>query len=154
MTTTAHYLIVGGGMTADAAVKGIREHDGEGAIVLVGEEQHPPYARPPLTKGLWQGSPEEKIWRGTEEAGADLRLGRRIVSLDLDGRRATDDQGEEYAWEKLFLATGGRPRTLPESDGVVYYRTLDDYRRVRELAPDGAHVVVIGGGFIGSELSA
>ena len=128
MTTTARYLIVGGGMTADAGVKGIREHDGEGAIVLVGEEQHPPYARPPLTKGLWQGSPEEKIWRGTAEAGADLRLRRRIASLDVEGRRATDDQGEDYAWEKLLLATGGRPRTLAESDGVVYYRTLDDFR--------------------------
>ena len=57
------YLIVGGGMTADAAVKGIREHDVDGSIVLVGAETHPPYKRPPLTKGLWSGGDEAKIWK-------------------------------------------------------------------------------------------
>jgi len=151
---STRYLIVGGGMTGDAAVKGIRERDADGSIVLVSAEQHPPYARPPLTKGLWSGADEGKIWRGTEDAGADLRLGRRIVSLDLDGRRATDDAGDEYAWEKLLLATGGRPRTIPGTDGVVYYRTLDDYRAVRARVHEGARVVVIGGGFIGSEIEA
>ena len=151
---STRYLIVGGGMTGDAAVKGIRERDADGAIVLVGAEPHPPYARPPLTKGLWSGSDEAKIWRGTEAAGADLRLGRRIVSLDLDGRRAIDDAGDEYAWEKLLLATGGRPRTIPGIDGVVYYRTLDDYREVRARAHSGTRVIVIGGGFIGSEIAA
>ena len=92
---STRYLIVGGGMTGDAAVKGIREHDADGSIVLVGAEQDPPYARPPLTKGLWAGTDEMKIWRGTAEKGADLRLGRRIVSVDLDERRAIDDAGEE-----------------------------------------------------------
>ena len=66
---STRYLIVGGGMTADAAVKGIRERDADGSIVLVGAEQHPPYARPPLTKGLWSGGDEAKIWRGTEKRG-------------------------------------------------------------------------------------
>jgi 3-phenylpropionate/trans-cinnamate dioxygenase ferredoxin reductase subunit len=152
--TAARYLIVGGGMTGDAAVKGIRDHDTDGTIVLVGAEQHEPYARPPLTKGLWKGADEAKIWRGTAEAGADLRLGRRIGSLDLAARTATDDAGEVYEWEKLLLATGGRPRTIPGAEGVVYYRTLDDYRQVRDRAGEGTHVVVIGGGFIGSELAA
>ena len=115
---STRYLIVGGGMTGDAAVKGIRERDADGSIVLVGAEQHPPYARPPLTKGLWAGADEAKIWRGTEEAGAVLRLGRRIVSLDLDRHLATDDRGEQYGWEKLLLATGGRPRTIPGTEGV------------------------------------
>jgi NADPH-dependent 2,4-dienoyl-CoA reductase/sulfur reductase-like enzyme len=147
-------LIVGGGMTGDAAVKGIRQHDTHGSIVLVGAEPYPPYARPPLTKGLWAGSDEAKIWRGTEEAGSMLRLGRRIVSLDLDTHRAIDDRGEEYGWEKLLLATGGRPRTIPGADGVFYFRTLDDYRAVRERVHEGASAVLIGGGFIGSELAA
>ena len=151
---STRYLIVGGGMTADAAVKGIREHDADGSIVLVSAERHPPYARPPLTKGLWSGADEAKIWRGTEAAGADLRLGRSIVSLDLDLRSATDDAGDEYTWEKLLLATGGRPRTIPGTDGVVYYRTLDDYRAVRARTHAGARAVVIGGGFIGSEIAA
>ena len=151
---STRYLIVGGGMTGDAAVKGIRERDAEGSIVLVGAEQHPPYARPPLTKGLWAGGDEAKIWRGTDQAGAVLRLGRRIVSLDLDAHRATDDLGEEYGWEKLLLATGGRPRTIPGAEGVVYFRTLDDYRDVRARMHEGASAIVIGGGFIGSELAA
>src|SRR6266849_10342935 len=98
---TSRYLIVGGGMTADAAVQGIRERDPDGAITLVGEEPHPPYKRPPLTKGLWKGGEEAKIWKGTEERGAEVVLGRRIVSLDLEAQRATDDAGGEYAYEKL-----------------------------------------------------
>jgi NADPH-dependent 2,4-dienoyl-CoA reductase/sulfur reductase-like enzyme len=153
--TDYRYLIVGGGMTADAACRGIREHDSDGSIGLVGEDPEPPYSRPPLTKALWQGKPEDVIWRGTADLGVDLRLGRRIVELDLDARRATDDAGESYAYERLLLATGGRPRRLPEADpGVVYFRTLADYRRLRAEAPDGASAVVVGGGFIGSELAA
>jgi NADPH-dependent 2,4-dienoyl-CoA reductase/sulfur reductase-like enzyme len=149
------YLIVGGGMTGDSAVKGIREHDADGSITLVGAEPHEPYKRPPLTKGLWKGGDEAKIWRGTAEHGADLRLSTRIVDLDLDARRATDDKGREYAYEKLLLATGGSPRRLGgDDDAVVYYRTLDDYRAVRARATEDAHIVVIGGGFIGSELAA
>jgi NADPH-dependent 2,4-dienoyl-CoA reductase/sulfur reductase-like enzyme len=152
---TTRYLIVGGGMTAGAACKGIREHDADGPITLVGSESHAPYKRPPLTKGLWSGGDEAKIWLGTGDLGVDLALGRRIVSLDLGSRRATDDAGEEYSYEKLLLATGGTPRRLPSSNGdVVYFRTLDDYHRVRERATDGASFVVIGGGFIGSELAA
>jgi 3-phenylpropionate/trans-cinnamate dioxygenase ferredoxin reductase component len=151
---STRYLIVGGGMTGDAAVKGIREHDPDGSIVLVGAEPHPPYARPPLSKKLWSGGDEAKIWRGTEEAGADLHLARRIVSLDLDARTATDDAGELYGWEKLLLATGGRPRTIPDSDGVIYFRTLEDYRLLRARVEAGGSAVVIGGGFIGSEIAA
>ena len=150
---TTHYLIVGAGMTGDMAAKAIREHDPNGAVTLVGAEPHPPYTRPLLTKGLWQGAPEEKVWRQPAD-DVELRTGRRIVSLDPAAHRATDDAGEEYAWEKLLLATGARPRTIPGADGVVWFRTLDDYRSVRERATEGAHFVVIGGGFVGSELAA
>ena len=149
------YLIVGGGMTADAAVKGIREHDVDGSIVLVGAEPHPPYKRPPLTKGLWSGGDEAKIWKNTADAGAEVILGRRIVSLDLAARRATDDQGDDYRYEKVLLATGGTPRRLGGGDDeVIYYRTLDDFRKLKQITEGGANVVVIGAGFIGSELAA
>ena len=151
---STRYLIVGGGMTGDAAAKSIREHDADGSIALVGDDPQPPYKRPPLTKGLWSGGDEAKIWCGTADAGVELRLGRRIAAIDVDARRATDDRGEEYAWEKLLLATGGRPRELDGAAGVVYFRTLDDYRRVRAQAVEGARFVVIGGGFIGSEIAA
>ena len=149
------YLIVGGGMTGDAAVKGIRQHDADGEVTLVGEEAQAPYARPPLSKGLWKGKDEASIGRGTEEHGVDLKLGRKIVSLDLDAKQATDDAGETYDYDRLLLATGGAPRQFPGApEGVIYFRTLDDYRRLRDAAADGRHAVVIGGGFIGSELAA
>jgi 3-phenylpropionate/trans-cinnamate dioxygenase ferredoxin reductase component len=149
------YLIIGGGMTGDAAAKAIRERDGDGSIAVVGEEQHPPYARPPLSKALWKGKEEDSIWRGTEEHGVALKLGRRIVSLDPDAHTATDDRGEAYEYERALLATGGRPRKLANApDDVVYFRTLDDYRRLRERTADGGSAVVIGGGFIGSEIAA
>jgi 3-phenylpropionate/trans-cinnamate dioxygenase ferredoxin reductase component len=152
---TTKYLIVGGGMTAAAAVEGIRAHDGEGGIVVVGAEPHPPYKRPLLSKKLWSGGAEEKLWYDAALDSADLRTSRRIVELDLDARRAKDDQGDEYAFEKVLLATGGTPRRLAGNDGeVVYFRTLDDYRGLRAAAEGGGHVVVIGGGFIGSELAS
>jgi 3-phenylpropionate/trans-cinnamate dioxygenase ferredoxin reductase subunit len=142
-------------MTADAACRGIRDHDESGSIGVVGAEPDPPYARPPLTKGLWQGKDEETVWRGTADLGVELYLGRRITRLDLEGRTAVDDQGESYGYERLLLATGGSPRRLPSGKGdVVYYRTVADYRRVRATAAEGARFVVIGGGFIGSELAA
>ncbi|HJQ49446.1 MAG TPA: FAD-dependent oxidoreductase [Gaiellaceae bacterium] len=149
------YLIVGGGLTADSACRGIRKFDPNGRILIVGEEPHLPYLRPPLSKALWKGGEESAIWRGTAKLGVDLRLGRRIVALDLDAHSTTDDRGESYGYEKLLLATGGRPRRLPfGGEDVVYFRTLDDYRRLRALADGGARFCVIGGGFIGSELAA
>ena len=149
------YLVVGGGMTGDAVCQGIRNVDPDGSIGLVGEEPDPPYKRPPLTKGLWSGGAEEKIWRNTADRGVDLRLGRRVVRIDPAAGTAVDDAGAEYRYERLILATGGRPRRLPQGgDGVVYFRTLADYRHVRALSEEGARFVVIGGGFIGSELAA
>jgi NADPH-dependent 2,4-dienoyl-CoA reductase/sulfur reductase-like enzyme len=142
-------------MTGDAACKGIRSIDPDGSIALVGDEPDPPYARPPLTKGLWLGKEESSIWRGTEDEGVDLHLGRTIVSLDLDAHTATDDRGDTYGYDRLLLATGGRPRHLPGApEGVVHYRTLADYHTLRAAAAEGTRVAVIGGGFIGSELAA
>jgi len=149
------YLIVGAGLTADSACKAIREHDPEGAILVIGEEPHPPYLRPPLSKARWKGGHESAIWRGTDTLDVELLLGRRIVGLDLDERTVTDDIGSRYGYERLLLATGGSPRRLSfGGDDVIYFRTLEDYRRLRSLAMGGARACVIGGGFIGSEIAA
>jgi NADPH-dependent 2,4-dienoyl-CoA reductase/sulfur reductase-like enzyme len=154
MMEQSRYLIVGGGLTADAACKGIREVDPDGTIMLVGEEAYAPYARPPLSKGLWKGDAESTIWRGTARLGVDVRLRRRIIALDLREQVATDGEGQRYGYDRLLLATGGRPRRLPFGDDVIYFRTFDDYRHLRTLADHGSRFVVIGGGFIGSEIAA
>jgi NADPH-dependent 2,4-dienoyl-CoA reductase/sulfur reductase-like enzyme len=152
---TTRYLIVGGNLTADAACAGIRDADPDGPITVVGEDPHPPYLRPPLSKGLWKGDDESTIWRGTADLGVELVPGRRVVTLDLEGSTARDDRGETYSYERLLLATGGRPRRLPfGGEDVVYFRTVDDYRRLRALSDGSASAVVIGGGFIGSEIAA
>jgi 3-phenylpropionate/trans-cinnamate dioxygenase ferredoxin reductase component len=149
------YLIVGGGMTADAAAQAIHEVDPKGSIGLVSAEPHPPYDRPPLSKALWKGEPEEKIWRKTALTGAALHLGRRVTAIDPRGRSVTDDHGTIYRFKKLLLATGGAPRQLPlKTDQIIYYRTLDDYRRLRALAGHDVRFAVMGGGFIGSEVAA
>jgi NADPH-dependent 2,4-dienoyl-CoA reductase/sulfur reductase-like enzyme len=149
------YLIVGGGMTAAAAVQGIREVDPGGSIGLISAEGRPPYDRPPLSKGLWKGKPLESIWRLSESHGIALHLGRTVRHLDPQNKRVTDDQGTVSGYSKLLLATGGAPRHLPFGDEqIIYFRTLDDYERLRALTRTGQHFAVIGGGFIGSELAA
>jgi NADPH-dependent 2,4-dienoyl-CoA reductase/sulfur reductase-like enzyme len=89
-------------------------------------------------------------------AGAELVLGRRITAIDANAKRLTDDRGVTYQYERLLLATGGAPRTLPPpaAQAIVYFRTLDDYRRLRAAADAKRRFAVIGGGFIGSEVAA
>lgn len=152
-----HYqhLIVGGGMTADAAIRGIREIDAGGSIGLIGSEPHPPYNRPPLSKGLWKGKSVETIWRNTQKLDADLHLGRTVRSLDVKEKHIQDDRGADYTFEKLLLATGGAPRRLSfGGDRIIYYRTFDDYQALRGLTERGRRFAVIGAGFIGSEIAA
>ena len=128
------YLIIGAGMTADAAVRGIRELDADGGIGLIGKDQNPPYNRPPLTKALWKGKPLDSIWRRTEQFSVDLHLGRTAISIDPHKKVVLDDQGNENKYEKLLLATGGTPRKFPFGSGdIIYYRTLEDYRQLREM---------------------
>ncbi len=151
------YLIIGGGMTADTAVRGIRQVDREGSIGLISAENHPPYNRPPLSKGLWKGRPLKNIWRVDAAREVTLHLGRWVRSLDAKDKSVIDDQGTTYRYEKLLLATGGTPRQLlgvPGSPLMLYYRTLDDYQALRSVAEQHERFAVIGGGFIGSEIAA
>jgi len=153
--TNFKYLIVGGGMTADAAVQGIREVDSTGSIALISAEADPPYDRPPLTKGLWKDKSFESIWREAAKQNAQLFLGRTVKSLDTQRQQVSDDGDNIYSFEKLLLATGGSPRRLSFGGArIIYYRTAADYRRLRTLTEKGNSFVVIGGGFIGSEIAA
>lgn len=149
------YLIIGGGMTGDAAVRGIRELDSDGSVGMIGDETDMPYARPPLSKGMWKGRPFEKVWRGTDKLNVEFHLGRHASQLDAAAKRVTDDQGDEYTYDKLLLATGGSANQLPiGKEHIIYYRTLQDYIHLRGLSDTHERFLVIGAGFIGSEIAA
>jgi 3-phenylpropionate/trans-cinnamate dioxygenase ferredoxin reductase subunit len=148
------YLIIGGGMTAAAAVDGICEIDSSATIGVVSSESDPPYNRPPLSKGLWKGEPMEKIWRHAATR-AELHLGRRVTRIAPASKQIIDEKGDLFEYEVLLLATGGQPRRLPfSSDEVIYYRTLADYRQLQKMTQEGERFAVIGAGFIGSEIAA
>jgi NADPH-dependent 2,4-dienoyl-CoA reductase/sulfur reductase-like enzyme len=147
------YLIIGGGLAGDAATRGIRELDTDGSIGLISAEPDPPYMRPNLSKGLWKGRPMEKIWRKTEER-ADLHLSRKVVGLDPEKKTVRDDKGNDYSYEKLLFATGGSPIQPLGNGDIIYFRDLGDYKHLRKMAEEKKHFVVIGGGFIGSEIAA
>ncbi len=153
---SVQYLIVGGGMTADAAARAIREGDPHGSIGIISDDPHPPYNRPPLSKGLWKGEdPEKVVWRGTEKIGVELRMRRRATAVNPKQKTITDDRGDVVTFDKLLLATGGTPRRLSlQTAQIIYYRTFDDYLRLRALANEKLRFLVLGGGFIGSEIAA
>jgi 3-phenylpropionate/trans-cinnamate dioxygenase ferredoxin reductase component len=140
------YLIVGGGMAAASAITGIREIDDAGSIGVVTAESHPPYNRPPLSKWLWRGKTLNSIWRKANSATVTFHQGRTACTLDRRSKEITDDQGAVYQFDKLLLATGSTPRRLPfGGDEIIYYRTVDDYERVRQLAAQGGTFVIIAG---------
>lgn len=150
-------------MSGASAVEGIRERDAQGSILLLGAEKDLPYDRPPLSKQLWTGSKTiaEIILHGDafyRKNGVTLRLGIEVTQIDPAGHTVRDEQGNVNRYERLLLATGGTPRRLGipdgESDGISYYRTLHDYRQLRDAAVEGKSALVIGGGFIGSEIAA
>jgi 3-phenylpropionate/trans-cinnamate dioxygenase ferredoxin reductase component len=162
-TQSYTYIIIGGGLTGANAVDGIRELDTDNSILLVSSEQHLPYDRPPLTKKLWGGKKKvESIFLHDQqfytENGVTTVLGESITQIDAASKIVSDTKGREYRYEKLLLATGGTPRRLPieggDLPGVCYYRYLDDYLAIRPQAQEGTTAVIIGGGFIGSELAA
>lgn len=157
------YVIVGGGLAGASAVQGIRELDAAGRILLVGEENHLPYDRPPLSKKLWFGKKKvEEIFLHDrafyDQHAVTLALGAKAARLDPAEKTITAASGKTYGYGKLLLATGCKSRTLPipggDLDGICYFRGLDDYLRTRSVAAEGRSAVVIGGGFIGSELAA
>ncbi len=149
------YLVIGGGHAADAAVRDIREVDRVGSILVVSDEDDPPYDRPPLSKALWNGGVVETIWRPTDSAGADLCLGARIAAIDRGAKTAIHANGTAIAYERLLLTAGGTLRHLRRSAALMnYYRKLSDFKRAWEAASHGAEFAVIGGSFIGSEIAA
>jgi NADPH-dependent 2,4-dienoyl-CoA reductase/sulfur reductase-like enzyme len=157
------YIIVGGGLAGASAVEGIREKDKDGRILLVAREGALPYNRPPLTKGLWSGDEKVKDIFVHDDAfyrdnAVDLLRGSRVERIDPAAKTVRLSGGASHSYESLLLATGGEPRRLnitgANAQGILYYRTLADYEAIRPQAVEGKSAVVIGGGFIGSEIAA
>jgi NADPH-dependent 2,4-dienoyl-CoA reductase/sulfur reductase-like enzyme len=150
-----HYIIIGGGMTGSSAAMAIRKNDSQGTIAIFSKEKNPPYNRPPLSKGLWSGKKVESILRPMEKLEVDLYLNTTITAIDREQKTVTDTNGRLYHYEKLLIATGGKPIRLPDSpSGLIFYRTLEDFYRLRMLIEKKTDFCVVGGGFIGSEIAA
>ena len=127
------YLIIGGGMTAAAAVEGIREADPNGSIGLIGAEPHSPYDRPPLSKGLWKGKPLESIWRKAEGHGVTLHLGRTGPALDPPNKRSATTRGRSTptiscSWPQAACPAAS-PSAATESSTSAPWTTTSDCGR-------------------------
>jgi 3-phenylpropionate/trans-cinnamate dioxygenase ferredoxin reductase component len=159
---SAPIVVVGGGLAAGTLVTQLRERGHVGPIVLLTDEAHPPYERPPLSKDLLLGKGEpadaavhERAWYA--EHDIDLRTSTAVTAIDRGGRRV-EAGGEWIEYETLVLATGARARHLAMADDsgvpVVYLRTLDDSLALREHLTEGNRIGIIGGGWIGLEVAS
>ncbi|KRC54114.1 MULTISPECIES: NAD(P)/FAD-dependent oxidoreductase [unclassified Nocardioides] len=166
MTEVRRLVVVGASLAGLRAVEAARKTGYDGEIVLIGAEEHLPYDRPPLSKAFLGAADEsgalpEVPWFRTEETlrdelGVDVRLGAPATALDTDARLVTVGD-DAIAYDALVIATGAHARVLPGTeglDGVYPLRTLDDSLAVRDKLEAGARTVVIGAGFIGSEIAS
>ena len=161
--TSRHIVIVGGGQAAAQAILTLRQKKFDGRITLVGEEELPPYQRPPLSKKYLAGELErERLFLRPlafyEKNGVEMRLGVRAEEIEPDRRRVRLDDGLSLDYDGLLLATGSRVRRLkiPGSDlpGIHYVRNVADVDRISEAVKPGNRLVVAGAGYIGLEVAA
>ncbi|XP_078683569.1 apoptosis-inducing factor 1, mitochondrial-like isoform X19 [Branchiostoma floridae x Branchiostoma belcheri] len=185
----AKYLLIGGGTASFAAFRAIRASDAKAQVLVVTEEEELPYMRPPLSKELWY-SDEPKLveklkfkqWNGKERSvyynppsfyvepkelayqengGVAVVKGRKVMKLDPQKQVAVLDNGWEIFYDKVLIATGGRPRNIPVferasqevKDRVTLFRGIKDFKRLDEVSRNASTIVVVGGGFLGSELT-
>ena len=155
-------VIVGGGLAGQRCAETLRRRGFDGPVRILCAEDEPPYARPPLSKGVLAGTVEEGAtgFRPGEwytEHGVELLLGARAERLEPESRRVGLAGGEELPYGKLLIATGGAPRRLLSLDGfenVHCLRSLADARRLRAELTPGARLAIVGAGFIGQEVAA
>lgn len=157
--TPRRVLIVGAGLAGSRCAEVLRAEGFTGQIVLVGEEEHPPYERPCLSKELLAGwrddirLRQDGFWREKE---IDLRLGSRVRRIDVR-RRLAHTGSWSLRWDALVLATGARPRRIPALDGrpgVHALRTLEDARALGAALGAGRRLAIVGAGFVGAEVAS
>ena len=155
-------VVVGASLGGLRTAEALRRLGYDGRLVLVGEEAHRPYDRPPLSKELLRGERDAASIALAkpdrfDALGLDLRLGRRAVALDPRAREVALDSGERIRFDGCAIATGCRPRRLrgtPDLAGIFVLRTLDDALAIRADLERGPRVAVVGAGFIGAEVAA
>jgi 3-phenylpropionate/trans-cinnamate dioxygenase ferredoxin reductase subunit len=163
MTGIGTIVVVGASLAGVKAAEGLRAEGYEGRIVLFGEEPELPYERPPLSKTLLrgEGDPDQAFvhpegWYA--EHRVDLEMSTRVRAIDPAAREVALDGGRRVGFDRLLIATGSAPRRLDiaggDLAGVHYLRTLDDARTIREAAAGARRAIVVGGGWIGSEVAA
>lgn len=154
-----HVVIVGAGLGGLRAAQRLREQGFDGDITIVGDEEHKPYNRPPLSKQVLSGEQESAdCIFDHDDAQANWILANPAVGLDVEQRVVSLHDGTHVSYDGLIIATGRRarhwPADLPEFDGFHTLRGLDDTRALAAEALPGKRVVIIGGGFIGCEVAA
>jgi 3-phenylpropionate/trans-cinnamate dioxygenase ferredoxin reductase subunit len=160
---TETVVIAGAGHAAGQVVASLRQKKFAGRIVLIGEEPWLPYQRPPLSKKFLAGElSAERLYFKPEsfydDPDIEVRLGTRITEIDRDNCSVTSVDGEVFTYNKLVLALGGRPRTLPlpgaELAGIHYLRGIDDVLKIQSEIQEGRRLVIVGAGYIGLEVAA
>ncbi len=161
---SARVVVIGAGQAGFSAAAKLRALGHEGPLTLVGDEPVAPYQRPPLSKAYVTGDmgPDRLFLRPESfyaEAGIVLQKRRRAVAIDRGASRVSFADGEVLDYDKLILATGSRPRRLPEAiggalEGVLYVRTLADANRLRDMLVPPRRLLVVGGGYVGLEAAA
>jgi 3-phenylpropionate/trans-cinnamate dioxygenase ferredoxin reductase subunit len=163
MTSDQTFVIVGASLAGAKAAETLRTEGFDGRLLLVGAEGERPYERPPLSKDYLRGEvPRETVYVHDDgfyaEHDIDLRLGRTAVGLNTSTNELTLDDGVLVRYDRLLLATGAEPRKLAipggDLDGVLYLRSVEDSDALRERLDHGGSVVVVGAGWIGSEIAA
>jgi NADPH-dependent 2,4-dienoyl-CoA reductase/sulfur reductase-like enzyme len=155
------FVIIGASLAGAKAAETLREEGFTGSIVLIGAEQHRPYERPPLSKGVLLGNDDESsVYVHDEgwysEHNVDLRTGVEATAIDRGARQVRLSDGTSVSYDKLLIATGASPRklNLPPLAGVHYLRTVEDSRALRDSLKGGGNVVMAGSGWIGLETAA
>ncbi|HEY7464439.1 MAG TPA: FAD-dependent oxidoreductase [Candidatus Limnocylindria bacterium] len=156
-------VVIGGGLAGASAAFALRKGGFAGELTIVGDEAHRPYERPPLSKGYLRGAEaaeqaEVRPAAAYAEKDIGLRLGARAITVDRTRQSVRLADGAELPYDRLLLATGASPRNLavPGADlqGVMTLRTFDDADAIRAAAERAEQIVVVGGGWIGSEVAA
>jgi len=160
---TGRFVIIGASLAGGSAAAALREDGFEGDITMIGAETRMPYSRPPLSKGYLRGEDrfEDQLVNPAAfytERHINLRLGVRATAIDPDGKSVTIEGGERVRYDRLLVTTGGRNRALStqggDLPGIFQLRTVEECDRIRAEARPGRRAVVVGLGFIGSEVTA